>query len=410
MTFTVYTYGGGEAIEYIFRAVAMLFESSFIKSLLHLSVALGLAWAALKSGIERDHHKNYVRWFMTYIFIITTLIPVNAGMTIHVRDTITGSAKKIDNLPPGLVIPASFISSIGLSLTKEFERVFSLPGKNYLKYHEHGMMFGAEVMSELQNFKIQNPVLRENMESYINNCIMYDVMIGKSYDIHDLKHSSNISELIATHASNIRMFNYRYPDEKGRDLITCKEGISLITKDLSKDDGILGIKFPSLSRSEQGEGKDILKALEQSMSFYGLGSQTPSAKSQLEQLLLINAFKLSPNSYGTVRAVQSQNTAWALTGEMAKQTLPIIHALFQALIYGAFPIIICLMFFPGGFRALGAYFGMMLWIELWAPLFAILNLITSVFAIKAFPGEITIHNLENIVSTQSNYALAAASF
>ena len=405
MSWTVYTYGGGDALYYIFIAVAKLFESALVESLIHLGALLGLIWAAVKSGIERDNHKNYVRWFMTYVFIITALVPASNKMSIHIRDTVSTSGKSVDNLPPGLVIPASFISSIGYAVTKQFEEVFSLPDRNYLKYHEYGTMFAAEVMSEFENITIQDPVLRENMEGYINNCIMYDVMIGNAYDITDLKTSNDIMNLIKTNTSNIRMFNYRDP-AKGRSLKTCKEAITLLDTQLSNEKDLLTKRFPALSKNNSGD--DILKALDSTFAFYS-PSPNSSAESQLKQLLLINAFKRSPSSYAAVRAAQSQNTTWQLTGEMAKQTLPIIHALFQALIYATFPIIICLMFFPGGFKALGSYFGMMLWIELWAPLFAILNLIISVFASRSFPGSINIQNLENIVSSQSNYALAAAS-
>ena len=145
------------------------------------------------------------------------------------------------------------------------------------------------------------------------------------------------------------------------------------------------------------------------MGFYGSLSG-PSASDQLKQILIINAFKDKPASYGAIRAIQHQNTAWKYTGEMAQQVLPILHALFQALIYATFPIVVCLVFFPGGVRVLGSYFGMMVWIELWCPLFAVLNLIVSVFSKAAGGvGAITIGNISNIASVQYSYAMAASS-
>lgn len=426
--FTVYSYGGGEAVYHIFNSVAMLFKNGFVKGTMEIGLALGIMWTGLKSGIERDHYKQYVRLFMTYIFVAVALIPSGGGMTMHVRDVITKSGKSIDNLPPGLVIPASLISGLGFAVTKSFESVFQEKGDgNYLPYHRYGTMFGAQVMSELENFRIQDPVFRENIESYISNCIMYDVMIGQQYDITDLKNSNDIIGLISEHASNIRMFNYRTHNATTgsvRELKTCKAGIANLTSSLVSEPDLLSKRFASLSNSvgqhnlkndqnqsdtkpkDQALGKNIIEALRLSMKFY---NNETTAASQLNQVLLINAFKHKPSSYSTVRAAQTQNITWRVTGEMAKQTLPIMHALFQAIIYGVFPIVMCLIYFPGGFKALGSYFGMMAWIELWAPLFAVLNLIVSVFAKSSGVESFTIQNLDQIVSSQSNYALAASS-
>lgn len=339
---------------------------------------------------------------------------------MHIKDVVTKRPiQPVNNLPPALVIPASIISGLGYNITKAFETVFNSPSGaiNYLEYHKYGTMFGAQVISELRNFKIQNPVFRENMESYISSCMMYDVMIGKKYDIQELKTDNNILKRITENASTLRMMNYRNQDHRGREMINCKQGIIRITQGFSDEPGLLSKKFPIFSSHQSGAPSSsdktlsagIVKALELSTNFYGnMGAD--SAQDKLKQILIINAFKDKPDSYGTLRSAQNQNTSWALAGEMAKQTLPIMHALFEALIYALFPIVVCMLFFPGGYKAIGSYFGMLIWIQLWPPLFAVLNLIVSIFAkLSSTTSGITIQSIEGIVSSQSNYAMAASS-
>ncbi|MDJ1305536.1 MAG: conjugal transfer protein TraG N-terminal domain-containing protein [Candidatus Midichloria sp.] len=136
-------------------------------------------------------------------------------VTIHIRDVVTNKAYKVDNLPPGLVTPAAFISGFGFTITKAFETVFSEVDSNYLPYHKYGTMFGAQVMSEFRNFTIQDPVFAENMESYISNCVAYGVMIGRKYDISELERTNNVWELMSHNASSLRMFNYRNGNKGG---------------------------------------------------------------------------------------------------------------------------------------------------------------------------------------------------
>jgi conjugal transfer mating pair stabilization protein TraG len=438
--FTVYSYGGAETLSYIFNSIKMVFNSGLSDKLFQIMTMMGLIWAGLKTSISNDKVIPYAKWFGGYLLVILVLIQPtsvfkgNTGrMTIHIRDVITLKGYSIDSLPPGLVIPASIISQIGFSITRVFEAAFTQADSNYLPYNEYGTMFGAEVLSELRNYKIQDPVFRENIEGYITNCMMYDVMIGRKYNLKELYNTNDILTLITQHASSIRMFNYRGSGKAGRKLVTCKAGIAELAGQFNEEPQLLTLKFPSFSNTANKPSnvgatsansrytnpffasttspninQGFLRALEVSLSFYGQASG--NAADKIKQILLINAFKDKPASYGAIRAIQQQNTTWKYTGEIAQKILPIMHALFQALIYSSFPIIVCCVFFSGGIRVLGSYFGMMIWIELWAPLFAVLNLIVSVFAKNAGGiKEITIDSMNNIVSTQYSYAMAASS-
>ena len=174
---------------------------------------------------------------------------------MHIRDVITKETFNVQGLPPGLVVPAGVISGIGHGMTEAFESVFS--SVNDLPYQKYGTVFGAQVASELRNFKIQDPVFRENMESYVSNCMMYDVMLGQTYDITTLKTSRDIFSLIKNKASRFRMVDYRHPktdpsneDEPGggRDLITCYDAIVKLEDKFKGEHNLLGLKFPNFSR------------------------------------------------------------------------------------------------------------------------------------------------------------------
>ena len=421
--FTVYTYGAGEVLENCFNAISAMYTGGYMGRLFNISLMFGLMWAGLKAGVTRDNQAHYIKWFMGYVFVILVLLqPIdifkNKGMTMHIRDVVTNKAYKVDHLPPGLVVPAGVISGIGYTSTKVFETLFSQPTGDYLPYHRYGTVFGAQVMSELRKITIQDPLFKENMESYITNCMLYDVMIGKKYDIYELKNSKNIWRLLEEHSSTLRMFNYRNKDHGGRELLSCKVGLQRLASGFANEDELLARKFPTLSslasstqqnqhnKNNQNAKRGFIKALEITGNFYG--NMNGSASDQLRQILIINQFKDVPQSYGTIRAMQNQNTGWKIMGDLGQFSLPIMHSIFQALIYACFPIVVTLLFFSQRYQSLKTYFELMVWIELWALLFAILNGAISIFAKRAgMVGDITIASINNIATTQSTYTMMA---
>jgi conjugal transfer mating pair stabilization protein TraG len=417
--FTIYTYGGGEVVHNIFNAIAVIYQDGYMEELFQISIMLGLAIAGIKAGITQKHGANYAKWLGGYLFVILILMqPVtifgNKGMTIYWRDVVTGRADKVDHLPPGLVVPAGIISGLGYSVTKLFETLFSSPMPEYLPYHKYGTTFASQVRADLKDMRIQDPILRENLESYISNCVKYDTMIGNIYDINNLANAENIWLYLEEHSSNLRMFNYRLPKHGGRELINCRTGVAKLASSFNKEAELLAQKFPSFSRlmhsratSDANAKNGFLKALEVTGKFYD-NKLNGSASDQLRQILFINQFKTNPHSYGTVRAMQAQNSNWMLLGDIGQLALPILHAIFQALIYASFPIIVTILFFSQRYQTLKTYFEMMIWIELWPLLFAILNGAVSIFARRAGIDEvITINSMDNIVNTQSMYAMMA---
>ncbi len=332
---------------------------------------------------------------------------------MHIRDVVTGKADKIDNLPPGLVAPAGIISGMGYSVTKLFETLFATPMPEHLPYHKYGTTFESQVRSDLQKMTIQDPILKENMEGYISKCMLYDTMIGHKYDIRELMNSDNIWQLLEQKSSNLRMFNYRKPNNGGRELVRCEEGLMRLASEFNKEAELLSKKFPNFvnlmmarSQSNQNAKNGFIKALELSGNFYG--NMNGSASDQLRQILIINQFRTVPHSYETIRGMQSQNTGWKIIGDIGQLSLPILHAIFQALIYACFPIVVTLLFFSQRYPSLKTYFELMVWIELWPLLFAILNGAISIFAKRAgMVGDITIASIDNIATTQSTYAMMA---
>ncbi|WP_231365013.1 conjugal transfer protein TraG N-terminal domain-containing protein, partial [Thioalkalivibrio sp. ALgr3] len=75
----------------------------------------------------------------------------------------------------------------------------------------------------------------------------------------------------------------------------------------------------------------------------------------------------------TAQAEQTQRNTYMLMGNMASRTLPVMRAVIEALLYALFPIVMVFMLTPAWLSVLGQYLLVMMWIQLWPPMYAVLN-------------------------------------
>jgi conjugal transfer mating pair stabilization protein TraG len=86
---------------------------------------------------------------------------------------------------------------------------------------------------------------------------------------------------------------------------------------------------------------------------------------------------------GRAAAVASQNAAWINGAKIAEQALPVVRNVAEAMCYAVFPLIVLLLFLSSGRNTLlmlAGYATALISIQLWPPLFAILNYMASIYA------------------------------
>ena len=126
-------------------------------------------------------------------------------------------------------------------------------------------------------------------------------------------------------------------------------------------------KLPQSYQMFAGEAKSAVDLLKQQMMIHMLREAPAKKASQLG------------NSYAIAKATLQQRNSYQIAGLMAEESLVVMRAVFEALIYGSFVFVYILLFLPAGYKILGYYFQAICWIQLWAPLYAILNFIMTLY-------------------------------
>lgn len=396
MTFVITTYGAGEVLSTTFNAIATLINSktgTLYQPLVRCALLFGLVWTTA-SMVYGDHMKFLHKW-VTPVFLALVLF-FAPTCRVLIYDPVTGYRFPVDHVPWGLGATAGIISKLGDRLTKEIEKTFSLPDD--LKYHKTGAVMASHLIANAKTFHITNSDLAETLQSFVTQCIVYDALLGKKYTLDDVKNSPDLWKLACDKPSPARSCVFKAPGKEQKpQIVTCDKAISLLDAWLKRDvqnafqlfEGkVFGKedKKNTPHRSSLVSGAQLKQYLPGAFNY--MTQMAKSAEDYMMQQMMIYSVVDSIENTSTglgnapnfaVRRAYLQQRAneETLTGVAAQKLIAMKNVL-EALIYAAFIFILPLALLPSGWSFIARWIGLVLWIQLWPPLYAVLNFIMNV--------------------------------
>lgn len=395
METAIYTIGGGEIFSLIFNGIASLIgggdaaghKGLFFNAFVRIGAITGLL-AAFIQTMWRDQMEVVRSFFMPFIIVLFVLL--TPSMKVNIIDTSLGrKIYTVDHVPFGLGFTAGLFSQIGKEITEKVEQVFSLPDD--LKYHKTGAVFASNLIKNAKQFHIVDENVSENMRGFVTQCIAYDAMLGRKYTFQDLKNTDDIWELVTASPSPVRSFLWRESGQKSQ-IVTCQVGVqklnTLFGREISNSADSFGKKlFRSSSEMPINYKAEIYKYLP--LSFGYLTNSAKSAEDIIKQQIMIHSvldgienksvsLGNAPNVALRKAYLQQRNTNLSL-GELAADTLPVMKILLEAIIYVAFLVAFPLTLLPGGLKTFKTWLSLVVWIQSWGPLYAVLNMIMTVY-------------------------------
>ncbi|HUX79590.1 MAG TPA: conjugal transfer protein TraG N-terminal domain-containing protein [Alphaproteobacteria bacterium] len=424
MNHVITTYGGGELFTLVFNGVAALFKADrtgFILPLIRIGLIVGSVYMLILM-LVRSSLEEGLKWLL-WVVIATNLLFL-PKTTIFIHDPLTKVKAKVDNVPFALGAFASLVSQMGRGITEKIESVFSLPAfgglPDYMPYHKTGTVFASSLMSQVGQFRIVDPIFKGNMERFVNQCVVYDAMIGHKYTLTELQNTKDIWALVKTKASPILGFLYKEEDTPGT-VITCKAGAKklsdLWTTEITRATAIYGTRIQNQTLTKTAFFTNLQNG------YQLMTDLSENASDILRQEMMINAIEEASNNklselgsasnYAATKALLQQRSAYAVAGDIAARTLPLFKNVIEALSYGLFIFIVILALLPNGYRVLMTYCGILLWTQLWAPLYAILNLIMTLYGKAETMGHgakegLTLLNSSAIINANADMTTLAA--
>ena len=387
MSYMITTYGGGEAFYYVFEGLATVLSSGgFLNNIFRLGGFLGVSWTFVLMIFRQAYEQAF---FWLFWFLTATQVLFGPKATVWIKDPLSFQApRKVDHVPFALALLAGTTSTLGTALTEKLESVFTLP--DYMPYHQTGTVFASRLLMKAHQIKITDPDFKINMERFVNRCIVFDALIGQKYTMKELQTTSDLWGLVSSHASPVLGFLYKEPGPKARgQIVTCRVGAQKLQElwntQLQEAARVYGSAF--FHQDARSAQQLFLTALPQ--GFQLLTKTSLEAPKILQQEMMIHAIRDGSQnkldelrgsvSYAAAKALVQQEITNRTMGEMAGEVLVISKAVIEALCYAAFIFVMLLSLLHQGYRVLSTYAGVLLWLQLWAPLYAVLNLFMTLY-------------------------------
>jgi conjugal transfer mating pair stabilization protein TraG len=395
MAIDVITQGGGEGLVYAFNAVASFFngKKALGASLIYISTSFGLVLMVMTMVIKQELLPTFKWFFASLILTSTLMLP---KIDIIVKDRLTHLERPVANVPYLLGFFAGISSQLGDILAKQMDAIFSKAGPDY---RGNGVAMASKLMSKVSHFHIRDPLMASNVRGFVQQCMVFDIAKGK-YTLKELHQSDDIWKLLKDNASHSRGFVYKLlrenkqPNQKPvqSKIVTCHEGAESIEAAWNQAYKEAALAYgPRLYPHSPKPNQLFMQNLP--LAHHYLTTLSNSAEQILQQSMMANAIDdgllelnqltdatAAVTAYAAKRAESQQRAAYALQGSMASVSLSVLKIVVEILFYGLFPIIAAIALFPGGWAVIQKYLIALFWIQSWAPMYAILNMILNVYA------------------------------
>lgn len=391
MEFAIYTYGHIDAAFNTLNAIAMITKSERWDEIIQFFSVIGLTCGVFMTAATGGAFKNYLIRLAQIIVIVNVLLTPKTHLWIV--DHVSKQKEKVDNLPIGFVIPIGIIESIGNQMTKIMEQAFR--SVNSFNYTDYGPTFGASLVHEMKNIRLQDPTFAHNMDQFLDRCVLTTAAIGKDFTFDDIFKSSDIWRDISPKMKNgireVAIINSSGTKEQ----MGCLSATKLLEKAFRDETSLVAklYSFTNFGLAHTGSSYRPFKMRQPTISgffqsnlrkvfanYFGLNQRGSEI---LRQLLLMNAFS-KYGDYGTVRAMQNQETSWQITGRLATYTIPMLLTVMKCLLYGIFPYIILSMTLSGSLKQFSGYMIFVASFQVWPAISAILSMITDAYSADNF--------------------------
>jgi len=407
--YTIYCYFNSEQIQGILNAVVMLVGSGGVDgdylSLVRVAAIMGM-FMAMCYGFLRARGEDAAHYLvMVAIFYSTLFVP---RVTVQIEDhggAGTGAPIVVDNVPLGLAFFASSTSHIGYWLTEKTETFFSLPDTS-LQLSQHGLMGGPRAMRMAQSAAMPDPVLAQDMINFMRDCINPELVASPTL-VNALLTSTNIWNDLGPTGIGVLNPGRMVTLSGATGAVTCddaytnKLGPRLAPAATSEFARIAQMLSPNAPAATAQTMLTALLPAAESLIMTSSASTTEGIRQRMminmlndtsaNMAQIMNDPAAAQTALGAAMATSNANTAYSVMARLAQETLPLVRNSIELVVLGVFPIVLILIIIAGskGGMVLRSYVMTMLWIQLWAPLYAIVNYVGTMAGAKSMKAALS---------------------
>lgn len=391
---TIYAFWDAAQIKYVLDSVAIMTSMSDYLGLMKVFAIFGLFVAVTMTFVKARGEEAAIYMLMLAIWYGGLFLPKK---DVVIQDVAGGSGTyTVANVPLGLAVFASAESHIGYWLTRVSETVFALP--NDISFQKTGFMFGARAIRDRMNVRFYDPNLVSSLTNLTKDCIYPELNNNASF-FNQIMQSGDIWADVGPQM-NPGLLVQVYDSAAGQyKVVGCDQAWSYIDTQINPH--VSNDILPRLGRmlnptETSSSAASALVAAQLPVADNFIFGVSQSAQDSIKQAAMINLLSDStvfvPQMIGdttsaqvalsTAMATSAANSSYRTMAKVAESSMPLIRNAIHIVILALFPIVMLLIIAAGskGGLVLKTYLMALLWINLWAPIYAALNFFTSWYA------------------------------
>lgn len=430
VTFEYVGYFNGAEMVQVLNGIAAIVGSENGFGGLVKAIAIGGFITVMMTALIKLDIKEAAHYVLALAFVNTLMFaPLGRVVVIDkYAATTTASATVVDNVPLGVAFAVGELNHIGVYMTDLYESVFS--EVDAPKFTTTGMMFGARLYEKLGTLEISDVNLRRNMGSFVTSCVNPE-LVDYPDKVEPLRKSGKLVEDLLQNGMGIlnpaRIVSQTY-SQIPLDCVTAGQGLAANFAPAATDNvsntilDKIGASLNLVSPRDVGAGNAALRSIVAQKMETGASyimSQSLTAKDQIDQAVMANLFTSAQQNAGAL----SGDTATAISSVLAKrqveqqyktmrviaeEALPRLRSMVEYVCVAIFPAVLLIMVAAGAkaLLVLRVYLGILLSINLWPPLYAVVNHLMTLSSTKYKMAAI-IQN-EGVLSLNNIQAIQAA--
>ena len=384
MVYTIYSIGDSAFLQAILNAVAMIAQTGDYRMAGGIGALIGVLFVCLRSLMQWDGRGlRYQDMLLAIMIYMTLFVP---GVTVDIEDAYTGQVRVVNNVPFGPAVTGSILSNMGYRLTYLFEQGFSTPTMT-----QHGFADALQVLtvvrknllSRIELGKANSPVpgsdIENSMVNYVKECTLTGVDLNL-LSLDSILRSANV-------LNGLRFDSDIYTTEiytGGKpSAVSCTEAWAPL-QTLVETQGMPAIEDRLMSVLGVQSGGEVPNRVQVALDALTKGQV--NATDYMLAAALLPMFEKGvvgrhedslhwDRAAMVEQAVQQRNTQWTSEQTLFARIVRPMMAWIEGFSYAITPLMaFAVMLGATGIRMTGQYVLMLLWVQLWMPILAIINL------------------------------------
>lgn len=407
-----YVYWNSQQVVDVLNAIAGIMNSGAYTGIVRAMGVLGLM-AAVMAGIWRLNKVTEtigLYWMGLTLVYLGLLVPTT---TVTVRDIRAGTSVPVANVPIGIGVFASELSHIGHWLTTAYETAFVPPATNDVnRFARFGFQGPQRVLDAATRAQLQAPMVTAMLNKVMSDCVMPELMETPSR-ITQLRQKPDILAEISTpdwvNAARTTTLTYSPTNDPAGLLqggitftsnVPCDQAVTILNASI----GAAVTQTINQYAIELQPGRSLLASTAAPGALSQIGALingatggadavlTGSARTAadiVKQAAAMQSLELAANqaaatpgstevAMSVAVANRSSSVQYDTMRALAQEALPKLRNAVELIIIASWPIVGLLLIMAGSkmIIILQSYLVMVLWVQLWAPLYAVVNYLT----------------------------------